>query len=240
MVRRTKSPPRVTGGTWLAGAKRGNVLVDRPKSSTVSVDVLTLRYNHVDRQVELAVAHRQTEPYLGRLALPGVVLREGERLADAAARAVWDKLHLPLRAQGQLTVFDEPHRDPRGATLSVAMWGVAEDLESEQAHWHTLDQMPLLAFDHSQIVAECQPLLVEKLWRDLPFTRAVTGSSFPVSAAVAITRSLTGAPPDRGNLNRRLASIKGLGVSQRRVMLGRGRPGTLWEWHPADPTERQP
>ena len=50
------------------------------------------------------------------------------------------------------------------------------------------------------------------------------------SAAVAITRSLTGSSPDRGNLNRRLASVKGLGVSHKKVVLGRGRPGTLWEW----------
>lgn len=216
------------------------VLVDRPRTSTVSVDVLTLRYSHVDRRVEIAVAHRQTEPYLGRLALPGVVLREGERLADAAERAVAAKLELPLRAQGQLTVFDEPHRDPRGATLSVAMWGVTEDADSDAAHWYDLDELPELAFDHNDIVRECRPLLIERLWRDLAFTRAVTGPSFPVSAAVAITRSLTGAPPDRGNLNRRLASIPGLGVSHRKVMLGRGRPGTLWEWHPAAASTTEP
>jgi len=208
--------------------------VGRPKSSLVSVDVLTLRYNAVARAVELAVSPRRTEPYLGQLALPGIVLREGERLADAARRAVADKLGLPLVAEGQLTVFDEPHRDPRGATLSVAMWGVAdEDAESDVAHWVDLDAVPPLAFDHTLMVAECRPILVEKLWRDLEFTRALTGPSFPVSAAVAITRSLTGQVPDRGNLNRRLASVKGLGVGHRKVVLGRGRPGTLWEWQAA-------
>ena len=44
----------------------------RPKSSLVSVDVLTLRYNAVARAVELAVSPRRTEPYLGQLALPGI------------------------------------------------------------------------------------------------------------------------------------------------------------------------
>ena len=73
-------------------------------------------------------------------------------------------------------------------------------------------------------------LLVDRLWRDLTFTRALTGPTFPVSAAVAITRSLTGTAPDRGNLNRRLASVRGLGISHQRIVMGRGRPGTLWEW----------
>lgn len=202
-----------------------------PRSSKVSVDVLTLRYNPTAHQVEIAVAPRPTEPYIGRLALPGVLLWEGERLADAAERAVVSKLGIDLGAHGQLTVFDEPARDPRGFTLSVAMWGVAVPSEQPgQPEWFGLDDLPELAFDHNRIVEECRPLLIERLWRNLPFTRALTGPSFPVSAAVAITRSLTGSSPDRGNLNRRLASVKGLGVSHKKVVLGRGRPGTLWEW----------
>lgn len=205
--------------------------MERPDTSKVSVDVLTLRYNSKTRHVELAVAPRPTDPYVGKLALPGVTLWEGERLAGAANRAVESKLGCTLRAHGQLTVFDEPHRDPRGFTLSVAMWGVVDQVpEDSLAQWYPLDQVPDLAFDHDEIVADCRPLLVERLWRDLAFTRALTGPTFPVSAAVAITREITGQAPDRGNLNRRLASVKGLGVIHRKVVLGRGRPGTLWEW----------
>ena len=209
--------------------------MDRPPTSNVSVDVLTLRYNGEERHVEIAVAPRSSEPYLGQLALPGVTLWEGERLADAARRAVHDKLGLGLRDLGQLTVFDEPSRDPRGFTLSVAMWAVADSSEPQRADvkWFAVEDVPHLAFDHNQIVTFCRPLLVDRLWRDLAFTRALTGPTFPVSAAVAITRSLTGVFPDRGNLNRRLASVQGLGVSHKRVVLGRGRPGTLWEWQSA-------
>lgn len=206
--------------------------MERPQSSKVSVDVLTLRYNNPERRVEIAVSPRPTEPYIGQLALPGVTLWEGERLADAARRAVESKLGFELKACGQLNVFDEPARDPRGATLSIALWGVGDG--DGQAQWYPLDDLPPLAFDHNQIVDACRPLLVDRLWRDLAFTRALTGPSFPVSAAVAITRTLVGAPPDRGNLNRRLASIKGLTVSHKKVVLGRGRPGTLWEWQAAN------
>ncbi len=109
------------------------------------------------------------------------------------------------------------------------MWAVADG----PAQWFGLDDVPELAFDHNQMVTQCRPMIIDKLWRDLTFTRAITGPSFPVSAAVAITRSLSGVSPDRGNLNRRLASVRGLGVSHKRVVLGRGRPGTLWEWEDA-------
>ena len=205
--------------------------MERPPTSNVSVDALTLRFNAATRTVEFAVARREVDPYAGRLALPGVTLWEGERLADAAVRAVARKLGLSLRDQGQLIVFDEPARDPRGATLSVVLWAVAEDGEAAPGvEWHTFDDVPPLAFDHNQMIDFGRPLLVDRLWRNEAFTRALTGPAFPVSTAVAITHSLTGAAPDRGNLNRRLAAIAGLQVSDRKVVLGRGRPGSLWQW----------
>lgn len=205
--------------------------MNRPPTSNVSVDALTLRYDRAARQVQLALVRRDAEPYVGRLALPGVTLWEGERLAEATERAVRSKLGLGVRGQGQLTVFDEPHRDPRGATLSVVCWAVADDGEaSGPVEWHTFDDVPPLAFDHHQMVEVGRPLLVDRLWRNEALTRALTGPEFPVSAAVALTESLTGITPDRGNLNRRLAGIPALRVSSRKVVAGRGRPGSLWEW----------
>ncbi|MBP8918916.1 MAG: NUDIX hydrolase [Micropruina sp.] len=159
-------------------------------------------------------------------ALPGVLLREGERLAAAAHRAVISKVGFDVSALGQLTVFDQPNRDPRGYSLSVAMWAVGDG----DADWYSFDDIPRLAFDHNVMLFECRPLLVDMLWRDLEFTRALTGPEFPVSSAVGITQTLSGIAPDRGNLNRRLASLRGLSVSSKRIVLGRGRPGTVWEW----------
>ncbi len=64
---------------------------------------------------------------------------------------------------GQLTTFDEPLRDPRGPTLSVALWAVvaATDLESK-VQWSTFDQVPDLAFDHRRIVQAGRDLTTQK------------------------------------------------------------------------------
>lgn len=197
-------------------------------TSQVSVDALTLRFDPAAMKVQIAITRREAEPFAGQLALPGVVLLEGERLAHAAARALSDKLGWEApRALGQLAVFDEPARDPRGFTLSVAMWAVAD---GPGAHWYALDELPPLAFDHNQMIEVCRPKLAEMLWRDYAFTRALTGEVFPVSAAIAVTASLTGVVPDRGNLNRRLATIPHLMINGREVVRGRGRPGATWAW----------
>ena len=100
---------------------------DRPqlRSSLVSVDVLALRFSRAARQLELGVAARLWEPFKDQLALPGVLLGDGERLREAALRALTGKLGVAdsdVRGVGQVVTFDEPTRDPRGPTLSVAMW----------------------------------------------------------------------------------------------------------------------
>lgn len=91
--------------------------------SVVSVDAVALAYERENRQILLGVHHRAAPSFEGELALPGVVLRSGERLERAASRAI-AKLGLPSPGQalGQLRTFDEPSRDPRGPSLSVAMW----------------------------------------------------------------------------------------------------------------------
>ena len=91
---------------------------DRPqiRSSLVSVDVLALRFSRAARQLELGVAARAREPFRDQLALPGVLLGDGERLREAAVRALTGKLgvsEIDIRGVGQVVTFDEPNRDPR-------------------------------------------------------------------------------------------------------------------------------
>ena len=205
-------------------------------TSYVSVDVLAVRFDRSDRLIRLGIHRRPADPYAGELALPGVLLLRGERLAAAGARAL-AKLGVPVAsrlAEGQLVTFDEPNRDPRGPTLSIALWAVVDDLGGgvDGAAWVDLDDVPPLAFDHDRIVADCRPRLADLLWRDLAFSRALTGEVFTAADALAIATSLTGAQPDRGNLNRTLAGLPGLRRSEERRLSssGVGRPGVVWTW----------
>ena len=199
----------------------------------MSVDVLALRFDRTTRRVELGISKRAQDPFSGRLALPGVLLGLGERLQDAAIRALTDKLGVPsgaVRGIGQLVTFDKPNRDPRGPTLSVAMWAGVDD-GAGAGEWARLDQLPDLAFDHQRIVADCQVLLAGALWRDAAFSRSLTGLRFPTADAVDITASLVGRAPDRGNLNRTLRSVPSLHRTEERVAArSTGRPAAVWEW----------
>lgn len=201
------------------------------EQSVVSIDVVTLRCWDADNGVRIGIAPREFEPFTGELALPGVLLGRGERLVDAARRAVHTKLGIPaeaIGAVGQLVTFDEPHRDPRGPTLAIAMWAVVAEHEGP-AEWVGFDEVPPLAFDHNRIVDTSRALLAGLLWKDATLTRALAGDEFPATRAVDLSTSLNGARPDPANLNRTLAAIPGLGrTGERRRVKATGRPAVVW------------
>lgn len=92
----------------------GRTLADYDRPS-VAVDVAVLTYGA--DAIRVLVARHET---LGGQALPGTFLHSGERLADAAARALREKVGLTGTSFRQLTMFDDPHRDDRGWVISMA------------------------------------------------------------------------------------------------------------------------
>jgi 8-oxo-dGTP diphosphatase len=208
----------------------------RIESTLVSVDVLALRFDA--RAVRLAVAPRANEPFQGELALPGVLLGRGERLRDAAMRTVAGKLGLApdaVTAVGQLATFDEPSRDPRGPTLSVALWATIDPARSagqDGLTWVPLDEVPPLAFDHNRIVDDCRPLLQDRLWRDTAFSAGLLGAEFTTAQALDVTEALTGDRPYPANLGRTMDRVPGLSrTTEHAAALPKGgRPPLMWRW----------
>lgn len=201
----------------------------------MSVDVVALRFAATDAAPSVAIIRRDREPYEGQLALPGVLLGRGERLYDAATRAITGKIGLRrehIRAAGQLATFDEPLRDPRGPTLSLSMWAVIDPAApTDTAYWFGFGQVPDLAFDHGPILEVARLALAGLLWRDRKFTRAVLGEEFSTARALALAEALGGSRPDRGNLNRMLRGMPGLKQAEAAVRSGGpGRPYQPWVW----------
>ncbi|WP_241566092.1 NUDIX hydrolase [Prescottella agglutinans] len=128
----------------------GKALTDYPRPSVaVDVAVLTVQTG----RLHVLVVGRPR----GGLALPGSFLRPGERLADAAERALSTKAGLVGADFHQLAMFDAPDRDDRGWVLSMAHGATLprEQLPSD-AELVRLDGRVAsepLAFDHADMVS---------------------------------------------------------------------------------------
>lgn len=193
--------------------------------SVVSVDVLALHYDGDTGTLRVAVPRRDRDPYAGCRALPGVVLTSGERLEAAARRALAKFTYSRPAVIGQLRTFDEPSRDPRGPSLSIAMFAVLDHLDDAVAADIAAPPNDL-GFDHTHIIDSCRPLLASHMLTDREFTRSLLPNQFTSVDARNIQTALTGVVPHMGNLNRALDDA-GATKSEDRVTTGRGRPAVL-------------
>ena len=135
------------------------------KTPVVAVDGVVLCRNDADpgrSHWKVLLVRRANPPFQGDWAFPGGFVDVGEGLAAAVGREVEEETglrNLPLR---QFRSYGNPHRDPRGHTVSVVhvaeLSGCPPDVvggdDAAEARWFALDGLPDLAFDHHEILDE--------------------------------------------------------------------------------------
>jgi 8-oxo-dGTP diphosphatase len=119
-------------------------------------------FTFLDGQAKLLLIQRQRAPYEGHWALPGGFVEIDEDLPEAAARELAEETGLRDIPLEQLRTFGRPGRDPRGRTITVVYFGIADEEhrqvkaadDAAQVQWFDLDHLPPMAFDHEEI-ARC-------------------------------------------------------------------------------------
>ena len=220
----------------------GRALTDYPRPS-VAVDTALLTVGPSAKreqgrpELDLLVLVTATAPTSEgrRWALPGTFLHEEERLRDAVARSLRDKVGLsrPL-AMTQLEVFDKPDRDYRGWVLSVGhLAAVRYDGLAGLVAEHP-DALRLvsashpgrLPYDHADIVAEAVRVL-RRRYRDEPDPFRLLGQAFTMSELRHVHEAVQGETLQRDTF-RRLMEPKLTPTGQRAE--GRmGRPSQIYQ-----------
>lgn len=139
---------------------------------TVDAVLLTLRAG----ALEIALHQRDRAPFKDAMALPGGVVHadEDDNTEASIRRVLREKTGFEPRYLEQLQVFSGPRRDPRQWSLSVSYVALVPAAELEAAgqglRFVSVDALPLLAFDHADIVAAAVARLRGKSsYSTLPF-----------------------------------------------------------------------
>lgn len=108
----------------------------------------------------LLLVQRKNPPFQDEWALPGGFVEIDEDLESAARRELKEETGIDADRLKQIGAFGKPGRDPRGRTVSVAYVGqvafqsATAASDAKVVNWHPLDDLPTLAFDHDEIVAQ--------------------------------------------------------------------------------------
>ncbi len=126
----------------------------------------------IDQQrLELLLIRRKDEPYKDCWALPGGFVDVDEDLEICAMRELQEETSVTGVYLEQLYAFGKPGRDPRERVISVAYYAlvpidylqIRAASDAKEVAWFSLDDLPLLAFDHDTIVSMAHERLASKL-----------------------------------------------------------------------------
>jgi 8-oxo-dGTP diphosphatase len=112
-------------------------------------------------ELKILLIERNEEPYKDWLALPGYIVEQDESIDDAAERILYELTGLRDLHMQQFHTFGEVNRHPQGRVITVAYYALIringqKELRpitqyARKAFWHPVNDLPKLAFDHTEI-----------------------------------------------------------------------------------------
>jgi 8-oxo-dGTP diphosphatase len=121
-----------------------------------------------DASLQALLWQRGRSPFRGAWSLPGGELEEGETLEASIRRHLAAKVDVrEVSHLEQLATYGEPGRVPEAWELATAYLGLVQlgldpDVPGD-THWHPVDSLPAMAFDHGAIVLAGRERLRGKL-----------------------------------------------------------------------------
>src|SRR3989344_1396820 len=133
-------------------------MADTYEKPSVTVDVLIFTVQ--ENKLKIILVKRAIEPFKGSWAIPGGFVRKNESLEEAALRELSEETGVKDVYLEQLYTFGDPKRDPRGRVITVSYMALVNSekiklkasTDAAEAEWFSVKNMPLLAFDHREIL----------------------------------------------------------------------------------------
>lgn len=129
------------------------------KKHLVAVDCIIFGYDIIEKQIKLLLIKRKFKPAKGKWSLAGGFVDAKESLNDAAYRILNTLTGLENIYMNQSCSYGDPARDPGARVISIAFSALItiRDIDPElarqnKAHWRSVNNLPDLIFDHSDMV----------------------------------------------------------------------------------------
>lgn len=136
----------------------------------VTVDALVFRIQGI--RTEILLIKRGNPPFEDMWAIPGGFIDMEETPEEAVDRELKEETGITGVAFFQVHTYGAVNRDPRHRTISIAYAGLLHNEaqiatggdDAAEAGWFPINQLPPLAFDHPQIIADAVDFGKKKGW----------------------------------------------------------------------------
>lgn len=175
----------------------------------VSVDCVIFGLNN--GRLSILLARRGFEPEMGRWSLMGGFVNEDESVDDAAKRVLRDLTGIDNVYMHQVGTFGAVDRDPGARVISVAYCALInfddfdrEKMKQHGASWIELRDIPVLGFDHMEMVNSALKFIKQRLSYQ-PLAFSLLPRYFTLTQMQNLYETVLGETIDKRNFRKRVA-----------------------------------
>lgn len=203
----------------------------------ISVDSVVFGYT--EGELKVALIKRKKNPFVGMWAIPGGFMEGKETVEETALRELREETGIENVYLEQFHVFNKPGRDPRGPTVTIALFALINSdqcmlIASEdaaKAKWWPAYQMPPLAFDHDEIYAKALEALRIAL-RTRPLAFELLPKQFTLTHLQDLYEQVFGITLDKRNFRKKMAKMDFIKATGNMTEGARHRPAQLYQYDP--------
>lgn len=164
---------------------------------------------------KVLLVKRKNEPYKGSWALVGGALYNNEDLIDGMHREIFEKTGIKNIDIYFSNIFGKVDRSPVMRMVATSFIGVidhekvsilTETLNTSNADWFAIDNIPSLAYDHNEILQDGLKFLKEKII-STDILKALFPNGFTMPEIQKTYESILGKTFDRRNFRKKLLSL---------------------------------
>ena len=162
-------------------------------------------------ELNLLLLKRKFDPGMGEWSLMGGFVQEGESVDEAAKRVLFELTGLTDVFMEQVGVFGKVGRDPGERVISTAYYALInineydrQLVESHNAHWVNINELPTLLFDHEQMVSRAKTVMrVQAAMQPTCFS--LLPEYFTLTQLQSLYEAINGYTLDKRNFRKRVA-----------------------------------
>lgn len=176
----------------------------------ISVDCVIFGYE--DKELKVLLIKSDLEEFNGLYSLLGDLVRPDEDLETAPYRILKERTGLDDVYLEQVQSFGSIERHPSGRVITVAYYSLIDikhhklQLSHNELHWHPVNEIRKLAFDHKLILDSCLARLQQQVMEH-PVIFNLLPEKFSLRELQELYEAILGFELDRRNFRKKI-SIK--------------------------------
>ena len=177
----------------------------------VAVDCIIFGFD--EGKLKLLVGKRKMEPGYGEWSLYGGFVDEDESIDAAASRVLYELTGMKNAFMKQIAAFGAVDRDPGERVVSIAYYSLINVKDYDDSlrknhglEWVSLDEMPSLYSDHSQMIVKALASLRRSISTE-PLGFQLLPDLFTLTQLQHVYEAVLGQEIDKRNFRKRIKQI---------------------------------